>query len=104
MVPLKEKETPAGTLIVTSTTGVTLEACLNSILFNTQYTFKKSGESYLIGKKNDPALHSSRLFSLRHLMAESVSEKLGSEIKGAAEITVIKEHNALLIKVQPLSF
>lgn len=74
-----------------------LEACLELILLDSGFSYKKSGEVYLIGTKNSPEMRVSRLFRLKHLKADGIIEMLPQPLTGQAELKIIKSHNALLV-------
>ncbi len=61
------------------------------------YTFKKSKNVYLIGKKENKNLNSSQLVKLNHLKVDGLLEMLPSKFQDNSEYKVIKEHNAILI-------
>ncbi len=76
---------------------LTLEQCLNLILSGNDYTFKKSGQTYLIGEKTNKMLVSSHLIKLNHLKVDGLLEMLPQKITEKAEFKMIREHNALLV-------
>ena len=77
--------------------GLSLEECLNYILLEHDFTYKKSGDIYLIGDKSNKGLTSSRLVRLNNLKADGILEMLPKKSVQKAELSIIKEHNALLI-------
>ena len=77
--------------------GLSLEECLNYVLLEQDYTFKQSGDIYLIGDKSNKSLTSSRLIRLNNLKADGILEMLPKKSIQKAELNIIKEHNALLI-------
>lgn len=78
-------------------TNLPLEECLNLILLDKNYTFKRSGDVYLIGDKNNKGLISTQLIELKHLKVDGVIEMLPRKVTQNAELKIIKEHNALLV-------
>jgi type IV pilus assembly protein PilQ len=77
--------------------NLTLEQCLHLILSGNDYTFKKSGDAYLIGDRTNKMLVSSHLIKLNHLKVDGIVEMLPQKILEKAEFKVVREHNALLI-------
>ncbi len=77
--------------------GLSLDECLNYVLMDQDYTYKKSGDIYLIGDKSNKSLTSSRLLRLNNLKADGILEMLPKKSIQKAELNIIKEHNALLI-------
>ena len=77
--------------------NLTLEEALGFVLMNSGFTYKKSGGVYLIGDKQNKGLIASRLIHLKHLKVDSAIEVLPKKVAQTAEISVVKEHNALLV-------
>ncbi|MCB0258371.1 MAG: type II and III secretion system protein [Calditrichaeota bacterium] len=76
---------------------VTLEECLSLLLLESDFTFKRSGDIYLVGDKNNKGLATSRLIKLKHLKVDGILEMLPGKVTQKAELKIVKEHNALLI-------
>lgn len=76
---------------------LTLDQCLNLVLSSNDYTYKRSGDIYLVGEKNNKMLVSSRLIKLDHLKVDGIMEMLPQKSVEKADFKIIKEHNALLV-------
>ena len=80
-----------------SAKNLALDDCLRLVLNEHGFTFKKMNNIYLIGKKGNKNLISSRLVKLNHLKADGLLDMLPSKFQDHSEFKVIKEHNAILI-------
>ncbi|RQW06172.1 MAG: hypothetical protein EH225_03735, partial [Calditrichaeota bacterium] len=76
---------------------LTLNQCLNLVLCGNEYTYKQSGNIYLIGEKTNKLLSSSHLFQLSHLKVDGILEMFPQKISEKAEFKIIREHNAVLV-------
>lgn len=76
---------------------MSLEACLDLILMESDFTYRREGDLYLIGNKSAGSLTSSKLLELSHLKVDGVIEILPQSVMGKAELKVVPEHNALLV-------
>jgi len=74
-----------------------LEKCLDVLLLESDFTWKYSDGVYLIGDKSNKRLTLSRLIELRHLKVDGVIEMLPKQVIDKAELTIVREHNALLV-------
>ncbi|MGH1364879.1 MAG: hypothetical protein ACRBF0_15065 [Calditrichia bacterium] len=76
---------------------LTIDKCLSMLLLESNFTYKQSDNVYLVGDKSNTRLTLSRLIELKHLKAEGVIEMLPKQVTDKAELSVIREHNALLV-------
>lgn len=87
---------PEGT-ISAKVGGLTLEGALGFLLKNTETTFRKQEDVYLIGSKETDGFSSTRLIRLDHIRSATAIELLPSELTENATIQVVKEHNGLTV-------
>lgn len=74
-----------------------LEKALALLLIENELTFRQQGEVYLIGHRNNKMMGTSRLFRLKYLKVEGVTEMLPQELIRQGEFKAVREHNALLV-------
>ena len=76
---------------------VTMEQVLRLLLLDNDYGFKLLDKVYLIGEKSSPHLRSSQLLPLKHMKVEAIIDLLPQTVASQSEITIVREHNALLL-------
>ena len=83
--------------VVAYAQDLSLDECLNLVLSGNDYTYKRSGDIYLVGDKNNKLLVTSKLIKLNHLKVDGIMDMLPRRAAEKAEFKIIKEHNALLV-------
>ncbi len=78
-------------------TEVSVEKAMNYLLKGTNFTFKHENETFVIGETGNKNLDNVRLVKLFHLRADIVEEKIPKELFSGVNITISKEHNALIL-------
>ncbi|MBI2418558.1 MAG: type II secretion system protein GspD [Ignavibacteriales bacterium] len=78
-------------------TDVPVERAFNFILKGTEFTFKEEQGAYLFGNKTSKSLDNSKLLKMKFLQADKVKERLPGNVSQLATISVILEHNALVL-------
>ena len=77
--------------------GLGLEEALDLLLKGTQMTYRKQGQLYSIGSKQVQGIATTSLVRLNHLRADAALELVPELIKAEAGISVVKEHNGLMV-------
>lgn len=91
---------PDGQLTI-NMSGATLEECLQTVLLETGFSWRRERNLYLIAKNEAPSMQTSRLFRLNHLKVDGVIERLPNKAVASSDLKVIPEHNALLVNGSP---
>lgn len=88
--------TPSGKLTA-KCSNLYLDQALNFLLKETEFTFKKENDVYIIGRKNISGLVTSKLIKLQHISSEGIIDLIPEAIKRNTSIKVIKEQNAIMV-------
>ncbi len=91
---------PQGSLTL-NLTDATLEECLQTVLLETGFSWRRKKNLYLIAKNDARSMQTSRLFRLNHLKVDGVIERLPNKVTASSDIKVVPEHNALLVNGSP---
>jgi type IV pilus assembly protein PilQ len=70
---------------------------LNYLFNGTDYTFKKSGEIYLIGDRNMEGLRSTEVISLRYRTVDKFADLIPAELKKGLDVKVFTDQNSLIV-------
>ncbi|MEL6821992.1 MAG: hypothetical protein AAFP70_09540, partial [Calditrichota bacterium] len=84
-----------------SLTDATFEECLQTVLLETGFSWRRDKNLYLIAKNDAPSMQTSRLFRLNHLKVNGVIERLPNKAVASSDLKVVPEHNALLVNGAP---
>ncbi len=77
--------------------NATYEDFLNRLLNGTDYTFKKSGDIYLIGDRNLEGLRATKLVQFKYRTAEKVIDIIPSDLKKGLDIKPFPDLNSLIL-------
>ena len=77
--------------------GVDAEVLLNILLDGTDFGYIEQNGVYTVGKKSGGALRANQVVTLNHLNAEMVEQMLPTSIREGVTLSIIKEHNSLLL-------
>lgn len=78
--------------------SLTLEEALDYLFRSSPLTFRLDERAIVVGKRDDPAFASSKLFRLRHIPADQVLALVPAAIQAGAKVQLVPEHNALLVR------
>ena len=76
---------------------VSYENLLSYLLQNTDYTYRKQEEVYMIGQRNQEGLRSSELIRLQFRSVETVEEIIPAELRQDVEIKVFPDLNSIIV-------
>jgi len=88
-------------LITLSLTEATFEECLQTVLLETGFSWRREKDLYLVAKNDAPSMQSSRLFRLNHLKVDGVIDRLPNKVIASSDLKIVPEHNALLVNGSP---
>lgn len=74
-----------------------IEEALTYLLLNTKFSFSEIAGIYFIGGRDQEDLFASRLLRLDHMIASSVESLIPVSLSKQVTITVVKEHNGLVV-------
>lgn len=70
---------------------------LSYLFNNTEYTFKKEGDLYLIGDRNIEGIRTTRVVSLKYRTVEKVIDFIPADLKKDVEIKTFTDQNSLIL-------
>ncbi len=77
--------------------NATYDQFLNRLFNNTDFTFKKDGEIYLIGDRNIEGLRLTKLFQLKYRTVDKVIDVIPSELKKNVDVKAFNDQNSLIL-------
>ncbi len=87
---------PKGNLSL-NISNATYDQFLNHLFNNTDYTFKKEGELYLIGDRNIEGLRSTKVVSLKYRTVDKIIDFIPAELKKGLEVKMFSDQNSLIL-------
>lgn len=87
---------PKGTISLTIK-DVTNDEFLNHLFNNTEYTFKKEGDIYLIGERNIEGLRATQVVPLKYRTVEKVVDFIPVDLRKGIDIKTFTDQNSLIL-------
>jgi type IV pilus assembly protein PilQ len=87
---------PKGNISLT-VKNATNDEFLNYLFNNTEYTFKKEGEIYLIGDRNIEGIRGTKVVSLKYRTVEKVIDFIPADLKKDVDIKTFSDQNSLIL-------
>ena len=77
--------------------NATNDEFLNHLFNGTTYTFKKTGDIYLIGERNIEGLRATKVISLKYRTVEKIIDFIPAELKKDVDIKMFNDQNSLIL-------
>lgn len=87
---------PKGNISLT-VKNATNDEFLNYLFNNTEYTFKKEGDIYLIGDRNIEGIRGTKVVSLKYRTVEKVIDFIPADLKKDVDIKTFNDQNSLIL-------
>ncbi|MES2285431.1 MAG: hypothetical protein V4547_07060 [Bacteroidota bacterium] len=87
---------PKGNISLT-VKNATNDEFLNYLFNNTEYTFKKEGDIYLIGDRNIEGIRGTKVVSLKYRTVEKVVDFIPADLKKDVDIKTFTDQNSLIL-------
>ncbi len=87
---------PKGNISLT-VKNATNDEFLNYLFNNTEYTFKKEGDIYLIGDRNIEGIRGTKVVSLKYRTVEKVVDFIPADLKKDVDIKTFSDQNSLIL-------
>lgn len=87
---------PKGNISLT-VKNATNDEFLNYLFNNTEYTFKKEGDIYLIGDRNIEGIRGTKVVSLKYRTVEKVIDFIPADLKKDVDIKTFSDQNSLIL-------
>lgn len=76
---------------------VTHEQLLNHLFTNTDYTFRKENDIYLIGERQIEGLRGTRVIMLKYRTVDKVTDLIPADLKKDVDIKLFSDQNSLIV-------
>lgn len=77
--------------------NATNDEFLNHLFNSTVYTFKKTGDIYLIGERNIEGLRATKVIALKYRTVEKLTDFIPADLKKDIEIKTFNDQNSLIL-------